>query len=173
MGEKYSHTSGWMREIWALAVFVGGFALYDARDGGDGGDIAALLMMLGSAAFMCFAVVERMFFLPRIRRREDRSDSAEWVESAKTARNESINYDGPQVPRAASHNPNLSGSDGLDPVIPPRPSHPSHPSHPAHATPAPPEHAGAEPEQGGEDDHEARVEMESTLSDPFFGGDKK
>ena len=174
MGERYSQSAGWMREVWALAVFVGGFALYDARDGDDGARLAALLMMLGSAAFLCFAAVERMFFLPRLRRPEDRSDSAELLDAAKTPRNENINYDGPQVSRGAGPAPEFSGPDGLDPVPPPPGFHSPGPaaSAPADADsaaePSPPH-----PEPHPEDDHESRAELHSALSDSFFGGEKK
>ena len=174
MGGKYSHSAGWVREAWALAVFVGGFVLYDARAGGDGARIAALIMMFGSAAFLCFAVVERMFFLPRLRRKEDPADPAEHLAAASTPRHEDINYDGPQTPRGAGRNTDFSGPDGLDPSPPPRHAQPPDPR--AAAPPAPPAPAHPEPkkeEPHPEDDHESRVELESTLSDSFFGSDKK
>ena len=63
MSGKYSQSASWTREIWALAVFVAGFTLHDWQSQGSE-RLLALMMMLGSGAFMCFALVERLFFLP-------------------------------------------------------------------------------------------------------------
>ena len=178
MGGKYSHSAGWAREAWALAVFVGGFVLYDARAGGDGARIVALMMMLVAAAFLCFAVVERMFFLPRLRRKEDPADPVEHLAAASTPRHADINYDGPQTPRGAGQNTDFSGPDGLDPVPPPRHAQPPDPraaasSASASSAPAHPEAKQEEAEPHPEDEHESRAELESTLSDSFFGSGKK
>ena len=153
-----------MREIWALAVFVGGFALYDWQEGGENERILALLMMFGAGIFLCFALVERMFFIPRIRGRQDPADAVEMANIGDVARNESVNYDGPRTaPRnamGAGTNISHDGPDGLDPVPSPRHFH--------HDETAAAADLEMDLEADPEDDHEARAELESALSDPFF-----
>ena len=186
MAKKYSHTASWTREMTALALFAVGFALYDAREGGEYARIAALLMMLGAGAFMCFAIVERIFFLPRIMRPENRANSPELVQDPHTPRHSEVNYDGPRIPRTQPQTDASLGPDGLDPVAPPQhayqpppPPTPPPPTHPTSPTPPPSAHARAEhdpesdhehPDEDEHDAHQRQAEMESTLSDPFFGG---
>ena len=168
MAKQYSHSASWTREILALALFAVGFAFYDARDGGEYARIASLLLMLGSGAFMCFAVVERIFFLPRIMRPENRANSPELVRDSRTSRHSEVNYDGPRVPRPQTQPDTSLGPDGLDPVSPPQHTPPPPP------TPTPT--APPEPSPPDEDPHEARqrqAEIQSALSDPFFGNGKR
>ena len=171
MAKQYSHSASWTREILALALFAVGFALYDARDGGEYARIASLLLMLGSGAFMCFAVVERIFFLPRIMRPENRANSPELVRDSRTSRHSEVNYDGPRVPRPQTQPDTSLGPDGLDPVPPRQTQHQPPPPPPTPHTTAPPE-----PSPPDEDPHEARqrqAEIQSALSDPFFGNGKR
>lgn len=164
-----------MREFIALAVFVAGFSVYDARDGGDGVRIAALLMMLGSAFFLCCAVVERIFFLPRLMKRRDPADDIGVPDAPQNNRHDGINYAGPRVPRAFSQDPH-HGPDGLDP-IPSSEQYYVESGHPGGA-----ETGGSRgeiegvvnsgSESGSEDDHVFHEEMKSTLTDPFFSGGK-
>ena len=162
MAQKYSQSAGWMRELWALAIFVGGFALYDWQEGGENERMLALLMMFGSGIFLCFAAVERVFFIPRIRGRQDPADAVEMANIGDVSRNESVNYDGPRRPPVGATGAGAaeSGPDGLDPVPPPR--------HDAYYDEAEMEAAEARAEMEAEDERQARAEMESALSDPFF-----
>ena len=133
MAKQYSHSASWTREILALALFAVGFAFYDARDGGEYARIAALLMMLGAGAFMCFAIVERIFFLPRIMRPENRANSPELVRDSRTSRHSEVNYDGPRVPRPQTQpdtslrprrpGPRLPSSTHPTPSPSPNPTH--------------------------------------------------
>ena len=169
MGRKYSQSAGWMREIWALAIFVGGFALYDWQEGGENERMLALLLMFGAGIFMCFAMVERLFFIPRIRGRQDPADAVEMSSIGDISRNETVNYDGPRRPPVGATGAGAAeaGPDGLDPVPPPREDYYDE---------ADAEMAAAEAraEMDAEEERQARAELESALSDPFFSdGDKK
>ena len=113
MSGKYSQSASWTREIWALAVFVAGFTLHDWQSQGSE-RLLALMMMLGSGAFMCFALVERLFFLPRIHHKENDANSPELMEIGRMARNEGVNYDGPRTSPIVSSGGDFAGPDGLD-----------------------------------------------------------
>ena len=126
--------------------------------------LLALMMMLGSGAFMCFALVERLFFLPRIRHKENDPNSPELMEDARMTRNEGVNYDGPRAQRVVSSGGDFAGPDGLDPV--PSPVQPPHYPYLA-------EKEAESPPPPAEDEHELHTDLHSALSDPFFGGDKK
>ena len=116
MSGKYSQSASWTREMWALAVFVAGFTLHDWQSQGSE-RLLALMMMLGSGAFMCFALVERMFFLPRIHQKENDPNSPELMEVKGMSRNEGVNYDGPRTSPIVSSSGSSDGPDGLDPIF--------------------------------------------------------
>ena len=155
--------------MWALAVFVAGFTLHDWQSQGSE-RLLALMMMLGSGAFMCFALVERMFFLPRIHHKENDPNSPELMEVGRMARNEGVNYDGPRTSPIVSSSGDSAGPDGLDPV----PSLISSPVQPPHYPYLAEKEAESPPPPPPEEDDPAlHADLHSALSDPFFGGDKK
>ena len=164
MSGKYSQSASWTREIWALAVFVAGFTLHDWQSQGSE-RLLALMMMLGSGAFMCFALVERLFFLPRIHQKENDANSPELMEIGRMARNEGVNYDGPRTSPIVSSGGDFAGPDGLDPI--PSPVQPPHYPYLAE------KEAESPPPPPDEDDPALHADLHSALSDPFFDGDKK
>ena len=179
--KKYRQSAGYMREIIALAVFAAGFWMLDGEtfhrqleSGGDVGNfnVAGLLMMLGSGFFMCFAVVERVFFLPRLSGRHDPAEDIASPDAPANERHGQVHYQGPRIPRAFSQDPHQQsmGPDGLDPVPQPEqyydPADYADSAHPHAAG------GGAEPEANEEDDSAFHEELKTTLTDPFFSGDK-
>ena len=175
-GKKYRQSAGYAREVVAAMVFAAGFAVYDAQHGGDGARLVSLLMMLGSAFFLCCAIVERLFFFPRLRRRGDPADHVSMPDAPKHDRNEGINYEGPRVPRAFAQDPH-HGPDGLDPVRPPEQYYAPDDEGESGAGLGVAAESGVESggesgaESEAEDERVFHEEMKTTLTDPFFSGD--